>query len=591
MPPLHGGYMLQGMDSVTEIKARLSIEQLVGRYCQLTKKGRDFVALCPFHHDTHPSFLVSPEKGICYCFPCQKGGDIFSFYQLIENVDFPQAIRDLAEMTGVQVEEAAPNAPKKGEKDRMRDCLAAAARFYAERLNSHAPAMAYLQQRGVTQEEIAHFGIGLAPDGSSPAYDHLLKNGFSRTEIIAAGIAGQKDLAQGGAYDRFRNRIMFPIKDVQGRIVGFGGRTLENDQAKYINSSDSPLYRKSAVLYGVSDARDAIRQSGTVILVEGYFDVLACHRMGVKHAVATCGTALTEEHVRLLRRYATHVALCLDQDDAGRNAADRAYALCVAEGLQVSGILLAEKDPADLAQSSPDALRTALTVEPTPYLEQVLEEVRRADRSSPAVRAAHLRRVLPLVRSIAGATEREYALRQTAAAFGATETALEQDMRRLDVPPSAVKKADAAPAAPAHPFTAVELTLGLALLYPHLIGQLKQLIPPEEEFPQALRNALLNSEGTRGGGVDDLELSPDHRQRAHIVALYCEESGFHQWNDAVAMREIGRNIRTANRELLRRKQTEITKQLIAARSAGDTAREQELRKGYQEVLQLGRGAV
>ena len=202
------------MDTVAEIKMRLPIEQLVAQYAQLTKKGRNFVCLCPFHNDSKPSLLVSPDKGIAYCFACRSGGDIFSFYQKIENVDFPQAIRELAEKTGVRVEErVGAAAPKKDEKERARECVNAALRFYRDQLKVTPAALEYLKKRAVSAEQIEQFQIGAAPDSFSATYEHLLKDGFSRKEILAAGLGIQRELQEERIYDRFRNRLMFPIFD------------------------------------------------------------------------------------------------------------------------------------------------------------------------------------------------------------------------------------------------------------------------------------------------------------------------------------------------------------------------------------------
>jgi hypothetical protein len=205
---------------------RLPIEQLVAQYCQLQKKGRNFVCLCPFHNDSKPSLLVSPDKGIAYCFACQTGGDIFSFYQAIEGVAFPQALKELAERAGVVLEnKPGMAAPKKDEKDRARDCLLSALSFYRAQLSGSASAKEYLAKRAVPAEQIERFEIGVAPDSFSATYEHLLKQGFSRKEILAAGLGVQKELQDEKIYDRFRHRLMFPIHDPQGAIVGFGGRS------------------------------------------------------------------------------------------------------------------------------------------------------------------------------------------------------------------------------------------------------------------------------------------------------------------------------------------------------------------------------
>lgn len=341
------------MDSVAEIKMRLPIEQLVAQYCQLTKKGRNFVCLCPFHNDSHPSLLVSPDKGIAYCFACRSGGDIFSFYQKIEGCDFPQAIRELAEKTWVKIQERPfMGAVKKDEKDRARECVHAALRLYRDHLKQSPAAQEYLRNRGVTQEQIEQFAIGVAPNSFSATYEELLKQGFSRKEILAAGLGIQKEIREERIYDRFRNRLMFPISDAQGNLVGFGGRTLGDDgssglttgSAKYINSSDGILFHKSGILYGMHHAKDAVREKGRALLVEGYFDVLACHRVGVTHTVATCGTALTAEHVKLLKRYTETVTLCLDSDQAGQDAMERAFLLLSKEGVHVETVILPGKE-------------------------------------------------------------------------------------------------------------------------------------------------------------------------------------------------------------------------------------------------------
>lgn len=578
------------MDPVAEIKARLSIDQLVGQYVQLTKKGRNFVALCPFHQDSRPSFLISPDKGICYCFPCQKGGDIFSFYQLIEGVDFKQAIKDLAEKAGVTLPDIPVDVVKKDEKERARACLASAQQFFAKQLSVSEATKKYLSDRGVTDNEIKAFGLGLAPDSYAATYEYLLKAGFSRKDIMAAGLGIQKDLRDEKIYDRFRHRLMFPIHDNQGRIIGFGGRTLGNDDAKYLNVSDGPLYRKSHVLFGLHLAQKTMREKNRIVLVEGYFDVLACHRVGITEAVATCGTALTEEHVKLLKRHVEKVVLCLDQDKAGRAAAERAFILCSKEGLQVEGVVLGQKDPADAALQSPDMLKSTLTEHVHPYLDLVCAEIKTSDLTSPSIRHDAIERVLPLLQSLSTATERSHAVRQVAAALSTTETSLLDDLHKFEQRTPTVRSSSSttfshAPAL----YSSAELTLGLFLLYPKARTLLPELIQPEEEFPAALFKALQESTDPLAS-VEQLNLSDEHRHMANVLLLYCEESGFSQWSDSIANREIHNNCKTANKELLHRKQKEITQRLLQAKKTGDTREEGELAAQYQHLLELSKKA-
>ena len=354
------------MDVRDEIKARLPIEQLVGQYCQLQKKGRNFVCLCPFHNDSRPSFTVSPEKGIGYCFACNTGGDIFSFYQKIENVDFVTALKQLGEKAGVHVATAKLGNVKesKDEKERFMRCLESALSLYQSFLRASDEAMAYLTGRGVSQDLVQAFGIGYAPDSYSATYDSLLKAGFSKSEIIGCGLAIQREIGDGGAYDRFRGRIMFPIYDAQGNIAGFGGRTLKGDDAKYVNTPEGMLYHKSSLLYGLPLAKEQLRTTRSALLVEGYFDVVAAHRAGVKNVLGVCGTALTDIHAKLLKRYVDRVVLCMDQDKAGRAAAEKAFQILSRCGLQVSFLALPAKDPDEFVQKDPSALLPLYTPAP-----------------------------------------------------------------------------------------------------------------------------------------------------------------------------------------------------------------------------------
>ena len=350
------------MDAVSEIKARLPIDELVGSYCQLQKKGKQFLALCPFHNDTKPSLTVSPDKGIAYCFACSSGGDIFSFYQQIEGVDFVQALKDLAEKTGVDLpKRSAEPCIKKDEKESIRNCLEKALEFYRSQLNENENAKKYMEARKMGKDMIDKFEIGYAPDSFDATYSYLLKAGHSRSEIVKAGLGIQKELQEERIYDRFRNRIVFPIRDHNGHLIGFGGRTIGNDDAKYINSPDGPLYNKSIALFGINLAKESIRKSKNVVLVEGYFDVTAFHRIGIENVVAVSGIALTEQHVNILKRYTDKVTLCLDNDASGIQAAERAYMLCKARELNVKTLILpAGKDPDECVTLVPDDLKKAL---------------------------------------------------------------------------------------------------------------------------------------------------------------------------------------------------------------------------------------
>jgi DNA primase len=331
-----------------------------------------------------------------------------------------------------------------------------------------------------------------------------------------------------------------------------------------------------------------MRETKRAVLVEGYFDVLACHRVGVTEAVATCGTALTEEHVRLLKRYVDKVVLCLDTDRAGRDAAERAFMLCSKAGILVEGVTLGQKDPADAAQESQQMLRSMLTESARPYLDIVCSEIRTSDLTSNTVRHAAIERILTLLQSLPTATERSHAVRQAASSLGTTETALMDDLqkftqRTITSPVTAAPQANMISL-----YSSTELALGLFLVYPRNIALLQELIPPEEGFPAVLYTALRALEGRTDFTADILDLADEHRHAATILQLYCEENGFGQWNDSVAIREIRRNCKNANRELLHKKQKDITQRLLEARKTGNTAEEGDLTDQYKQLLQLSR---
>ena len=582
------------MDPTLEIKAKLPIEELVGQYCQLKKKGRGFVCLCPFHQDKHPSMQVSPDKGIAYCFACSKGGDIFSFYQEIENVDFRQALKDLGEKTGVKVEGLKVDTPvQKDHKVRIRECLQAAQKYFAANIKDHEAAKAYLQKRDISQEQIAQFGMGVAQDSFSDTYQYLLKAGFSRKEIVDASLGIQKDLSDQKIYDRFRNRLMFPIHDGNGEIVGFGGRTLGDDDAKYINTGDTPLYNKSTVLYGLHYAKEAIRKHKKVVLVEGYFDVLACHKIGSTNTVAVSGTALTEQHVKILKRYAETVVLCLDQDQAGKDAAERSFLLCSEEELAVHAAEIDQKDPDEAAAADPEGLKAVLEAGGRPYLEVVIESFANQDIESAPGKRAMLKKLLPLLNALKSSVVRQHHQAAIAALLSTTETALQEDLEMISTStvPSSMQKQEEPELNRKTEFSSAEVALGIIGHFLHLRSYLAELIEPEDPFAKAMYNALKQAPDVSSLTVEMLDIPEEYKERASILLLYCEHHGFTTWNDALAKQEIRKNCAVSNRNLLRKKQLIITQKLQKARAEGNVAEESLLSTQYQQLLKLAKMAT
>ncbi len=347
-----------------EIKDRLDVVEVLSGYLRLSKAGRNFKALCPFHNEKTPSFVISPERQIWHCFGCGLGGDIFTFVMKMEGMEFPEALRHLAEKAGVELKKV--NYEVAGVKAKILEINRVAKVFFQEQLvktEAGMTAKKYLLGRGLAEESISNFEIGYVPDAWSDTENFLIDRGFIRKEIFAAGITVERnrdsnfssDSKAENYYDRFRGRIMFPILDITGRAVGFGGRTFvhkDGQEAKYINSPESLVYSKSRILYGLNFARERIRKTNNCILVEGYMDVIGSHQMGVINTVASSGTALTGDQLKLIKRYASRLILSFDGDAAGQEAIRRSIDLAIGAGFGVKVVVLpAEKDPSDFVDT------------------------------------------------------------------------------------------------------------------------------------------------------------------------------------------------------------------------------------------------
>ncbi len=341
------------------IKDRLTIQEVVGGYIKLEPAGANLKARCPFHSERTPSFFVSPARGTYHCFGCQKGGDIFSFVEEIEGLDFPQALAVLAQKAGVELKPVDP--AKRSKEEKIYHSLELAAKYFTQELSKQKEVLKYLAERGLSDATIKDWQLGWAPDGWRTTADYLKTKGVSLADLAAAGLVTQPN-----NYDRFRGRIMFPIFSSVGRIVGFSGRLFgegrEDKEAKYINSPQTAVYDKSRLLYGYDRAKTAMRIKGRAILVEGQLDLLMAHQSGTTEAVATSGTALTPLHLNLIKRLTDNLILAYDPDPAGLAASRRAFTLALASDLTVKiAELPPGADPADLIKKDPKAWATALT--------------------------------------------------------------------------------------------------------------------------------------------------------------------------------------------------------------------------------------
>lgn len=313
--------------AIEEIRQKADIVDVVSDYVALKKRGKNHLALCPFHSEKTPSFTVNQEKQLYHCFGCGEGGNVFSFVMKMEGLSFWEAARILAEKYSVQLD-IPDHGPGQdlSRKKLLFDITAAAADFFSGQL-AQSPASAYIKGRGLTEDAVRHFKLGYSPEGWDNLYRHLLSKGFMPKDIEAAGLILPRADRQNSYYDRFRNRLMIPVFDIKGNVAGFGARSLDGAEPKYLNSPDSPIYNKSNILYGLNFSRDAIKKEDCVLIVEGYMDLISCFSSGIKNIAASSGTALTSSHARTLQRFTGNFSLVFDGDRAGELATDRTISM------------------------------------------------------------------------------------------------------------------------------------------------------------------------------------------------------------------------------------------------------------------------
>ncbi len=428
-------------DTVQQIKDRLSIVDVVSQYVKLERAGASTRARCPFHAERTPSFHVSPDRGTYHCFGCGVGGDIFSFIEAIEGLDFKGALKVLAEKAGVETSYEKPEA--RDARDRLFELLETATIFYSSRLNDAAKT--YLKDRGLTDGTVSNFRVGWAGDSWSEASEYFKSKKFTDNEIIEAGLAKKSE--RGGLTDKFRNRIMFPIGDPAGRIVGFSGRIFGEhaspEAPKYLNSPETPLFHKSRILYGFDKAKQSIRKHNFAILVEGQMDLLASHEAGWGNTVAVSGTAFTPEHVTLVKRMTENLVIALDADQAGIKAAGKAARAVLQGGMNVKVAQLPTgSDPADLIlKEGVEAWRAAIRDSKdiiTFLLDVLYAHAPERDKFRRNVEAV----VLPFLGDVQSPIAREQYVREIARRLNVSEGAVSEAFS--NVPRTPVPKAETA---------------------------------------------------------------------------------------------------------------------------------------------------
>jgi len=400
---------------IDDLKRQADIVRVVQDYVQLKKKGANWMACCPFHKEKTPSFSVSPAKEIFYCFGCHKGGSVFNFVMEMERVSFPDAIKLVAEKSGVPLPKLIDDSryeARRHEADDVIELNKWALEWWEQQLESSGEARIardYLLRREITEETRKTFRLGYAPDSWDALSIYLRQKGASQDQIDRSGLVVKKE--EGGSYDRFRGRLIFPVMDIQGKPIAFGGRTLRDEDAKYINSPETAAYVKGRNLFGLNLTRDEIRRAEFVILVEGFLDLIVPYQFGIRNVVASLGTALTPEQVKLLARFARKVVVNYDGDNAGVQAAKKAIEILLAEDLEVKILVLPDNsDPDEFIRKSGVGEYQRQRGEAQPHIQFVIDQaVRDRKLSNPADKEAAIDEVLPYIRAVRSRIQkREY---------------------------------------------------------------------------------------------------------------------------------------------------------------------------------------
>jgi DNA primase len=433
-------------DTVQHIKDRLSILEVVKPYVKLTRAGKYWRGLSPFSKEKTASFYVSPDRGSYYCFSTSQGGDHFTFIEKMEGVDFKGALTILAEKAGVEIQKLRPEERDQADvRDRLREATSKAEQFFAEALTEDSSAYTYARERGLTPETIRAWNLGIAPTGWRGLLEALSAQGYTPKELAYAGLIKEADEKPGTWYDRFRGRLMFPIRDTAGRTVAFTGRALAKDeQAKYLNSPETTLFKKGDVLFGMDRAKDAIRARGFAILVEGQFDLVLLHQAGFTNTIALSGTALSTQHLSLIKRYSDNLMLALDADRAGIAASARTAYPALRMGLNVKAIRLPNgKDPADILNEADGAKSITELIQNAQHIVDFFLSVLTAQEHDDQKLYQQIQKiVLPLIKGLQDPLKIAHNIERVHRATGLSVPALMQALRTVELPQEAEREVE-----------------------------------------------------------------------------------------------------------------------------------------------------
>jgi DNA primase len=572
-------------DSVQQIKDKLDIVEVVSNYLTLKKAGVNLKGNCPFHNEKTPSFMISPERQTFKCFGCGEGGDIFTFIEKMEGVDFYNALKILAEKAGVELKKQSVKYGtkefKSDQKTRIYEINDWAKKLFHKILTDHPKAekaRSYVKNRGISKQTTAEFELGYAPASWDLLVKFLKAKGYEESEMVQAGVAIKSE--KGRVYDRFRGRIIFPINNIMGTTVAFTSRILEDDpnQAKYINSAESPVYIKGKTIYGLDKAKMAIKENDLAVFVEGNMDVIACHQAGFKNVVATSGTAMTEEQLKILNRYASVIALSFDHDNAGETAMKKAIKIALQNDINTKIISIEGpyKDPDEAIKADPKNWQRAID-NSRPSLEYWIDLlIKKNPDLSVLTKKAIAKEILPVIKTIFSDIEKEYYIKYLAKKLSVAEKTILNVLEKTksDEENKVGKNEDSAPK-----LNITEKILGIIWAHPEMILKVKRTAELKSTEPAINKFAQMVNEKK----IDKAKISPE---AASAISQY----------SMVALKELeSEDVETIQSELeflfarLRSDEKEhlksdFAKKIEMAEAAGDKGKLKELLQEFSSLI-------
>jgi len=531
------------MNELEDIKDRIDIVELISSYINLKKAGQNYKGLCPFHKEKTPSFMVSPQKQIWHCFGCSEGGDVFGFIMRMESMEFPEALRFLAQKAGVAIKAPTHDYQEKSsQKNILMELNDLAASFYhkvLEESQEAAVAREYLKKRSVDESTVLEFRLGYAPPGFSHLLEFLQKKGFSKEDIIRTGLAVRKD--NGQIADRFYKRLMFPIINPSGAVLGFTARILTNEKdSKYINTPETPIYEKSRVLFGLDKAKKEILERKWVVIVEGNMDVLASNQAGVKNVIASSGTALTREQLRIIKRYTPNIILALDKDEAGSEALKRGIYLALEEGMDIKIADLKDyKDPDEMIKAEKNLWKKTLK-ESQPFLDFYFDEFfakiskSKLDATSKKKLA---REILPFLKRMQDSIEQAHYIKNLAKILQVPEPSITEALKKVKTEKIIESRESEPQKTKKSPQKLLsEALLGLILSFPVTTSEITSLLeeenfeaPKDKELFKIFQKTFKQKGEFHINDIKDAELN----SRASELMLIAEENHKESDNEAI----------------------------------------------------------